>query len=41
MKVLVFSLLAMFGLVLVGCETMEGAGQDVENAGEAVQDAAD
>lgn len=32
-------LTAMFSVV--GCETMEGAGQDVENAGEAVQDAAD
>jgi predicted small secreted protein len=29
------------GILLAGCNTMEGAGQDVENAGEAVQDAAD
>ncbi len=28
-------------LVLAGCNTMEGAGKDVEAAGEAVQDAAD
>ena len=35
---LVFVTLAGFGLC--ACETMEGAGQDMENAGEAVQDAA-
>lgn len=28
-------------LAFAGCNTVEGAGQDVENAGEAVQDAAD
>lgn len=28
-------------LGLEGCETMEGAGRDIEHAGEAVQDAAD
>lgn len=28
-------------LPLAGCNTMEGAGEDVEDAGEAVQDAAD
>ena len=28
-------------LCLAACNTMEGAGQDVENAGQAVQDAAD
>ncbi|MFN3168110.1 MAG: entericidin A/B family lipoprotein [Phycisphaeraceae bacterium] len=26
---------------LAGCNTLEGAGEDVEDAGEAVQDAAD
>jgi len=34
------SLVAVFSIP-AGCETMEGAGQDVENAGEAVEDAAD
>ncbi|SCY47082.1 entericidin A/B family lipoprotein [Thiohalorhabdus denitrificans] len=28
-------------LALAGCNTMEGAGEDVEDAGEATQDAAD
>ena len=33
--------LALTALVaLAACETVEGAGQDVENAGEAIQDAA-
>lgn len=31
----------VFALGVSGCETLEGAGQDVENAGEAVQDAAE
>ena len=30
-----------FALALVACNTVEGAGEDVESAGEAVQDAAD
>ena len=29
------------GLALAACNTVEGAGKDVESAGEAVQDAAD
>lgn len=33
-------LLAVFAAI-VACNTVEGAGKDVENAGEAVQDAAD
>jgi predicted small secreted protein len=32
-------LTAMFSFV--GCNTVEGAGKDVENAGEAIEDAAD
>jgi predicted small secreted protein len=32
-------LTAMFSFV--GCNTLEGAGQDVQDAGEAVEDAAD
>ncbi|NND61486.1 MAG: entericidin A/B family lipoprotein [Gammaproteobacteria bacterium] len=26
---------------MTGCETIEGAGQDIQNAGEVVEDAAD
>ena len=33
--------LAIIGLGLSACETMEGAGRDIENAGESVQDAAE
>lgn len=34
--------LATFSVVaLSGCNTMEGAGEDVESAGEAIQDGAD
>ena len=43
MKKLLMSLV-MAGLALVaftGCNTMEGAGQDVERAGEKIKDAAD
>ncbi len=32
--------LTVSGLGLSACETMEGAGRDIENAGESVQDAA-
>ena len=40
LKFMSLVLIASFGLSLSGCETMEGAGQDIEHAGEAVQDAA-
>jgi predicted small secreted protein len=33
--------LVVLGLTLSSCETMEGAGRDIEHAGESVQDAAD
>ncbi len=33
--------LAVMSLGLAACETMEGAGRDIEHAGESVQDAAD
>ena len=36
----VFALLAVLGLGLGACNTVQGAGEDLENAGEAVQDAA-
>jgi predicted small secreted protein len=32
-------LLATFGFALAGCNTMNGAGKDVERAGEKIQDA--
>lgn len=32
--------LCCVGLGLSACQTVEGAGRDIENAGEAVQDAA-
>jgi entericidin B len=37
------AVLAMLALVMIvsGCNTMEGAGKDVERTGEAIQDAAD
>ncbi|GLK52247.1 hypothetical protein GCM10017621_17550 [Maricaulis virginensis] len=42
MKNLVIGLLlALTTLSLAACNTVRGAGQDVEDAGEAVQDAAD
>ena len=34
------ALLAAASFTAAACNTVEGAGQDVENAGEAVQDAA-
>lgn len=33
--------LAVLSLGLAACETMQGAGRDIEHAGESVQDAAD
>lgn len=33
--------LSTLAIALSACETMEGAGRDIENAGEAVQDAAE
>jgi len=45
MKTKVKTLLALMCscmlLLAIGCATIEGAGEDVESAGEAVQDAAD
>lgn len=39
-KILTMAFIAISGLSISACNTIEGAGQDVENAGEAVQDAA-
>lgn len=35
------ALLSLASFSVAACNTVEGAGRDVENAGEAVQDAAD
>jgi predicted small secreted protein len=42
-KIVVLWLLlaCLCGSVLTGCNTMEGAGQDIEQAGEGIQDAVD
>ena len=40
-KFLALIFLSLFAVTAAGCNTIRGAGQDVENAGEAVQDAAD
>lgn len=37
----VVAALAVLSISLTACETMEGAGRDIEHAGESVQDAAD
>lgn len=33
--------LSVIGLSLTACETMEGAGRDIQNAGESVEEAAE
>lgn len=40
-KVIFCVTLVTFVLALAGCNTMEGAGEDIEHGGEAIQDAAD
>ena len=37
---MMLTLLVLGGVSLSACNTIEGAGQDIENTGEAVQDAA-
>jgi len=39
-RFLILVSLAVLSLGLSACETMEGAGRDIEHAGESVQDAA-
>ncbi len=34
-------MLGVFVLTLSACNTMEGAGEDIESAGDSIQDAAD
>lgn len=38
-KLIGAALLASFALALVGCNTVQGAGKDVERTGEKIQDA--
>lgn len=37
----IFAILAIFGLFLTACETIKGVGRDIENAGEALDEATD
>lgn len=41
MKTLLALFMSSFFLVLAGCNTMQGAGEDIERGGEKIQDAAD
>jgi predicted small secreted protein len=38
-KLVVWCLLVALGVAVVGCNTIRGAGRDIEKAGEAIQDA--
>jgi len=38
---LLFAFLGTFALLVAGCNTIEGAGKDVEAVGEEIQDVAD
>jgi entericidin B len=40
-KVVMMLVLAALTVVFTGCNTMEGAGRDVERTGEKIQDAVD
>jgi len=40
-NILFISLIGFFGLGLSACETVEGAGRDIENAGQAVEETAE
>jgi entericidin B len=41
LKLAVLLALAVGSMAMTACNTIDGAGQDIEGAGEAVQDAAD
>lgn len=41
MKKLIATLIALYAIGLAGCNTVAGAGKDIERGGEHVQDAAD
>ncbi|WP_297734474.1 entericidin A/B family lipoprotein [uncultured Maricaulis sp.] len=38
-KIITLTAMTLFAISLAGCNTLRGAGQDIERAGEAVQDA--
>lgn len=40
-RIVMFGVVALISFVLVACNTVEGAGRDIEAGGEAIQDAAD
>jgi predicted small secreted protein len=40
-RIFILALFALSSLSLAACETVEGAGRDIENAGEAIQKKAD
>ncbi|MFO7883923.1 MAG: entericidin A/B family lipoprotein [Desulfobacteraceae bacterium] len=40
-NMIIILMLASLSFLTVSCNTMQGAGEDVESAGEAIQDAAD
>jgi len=40
-RVVAWCLLVLFSVSVVGCNTMRGAGEDVEGMGEAMQNVAD
>ena len=40
MKIVATLLARSFALALVGCNTMRGAGEDIQNAGSAIENAA-
>ncbi len=39
-RVIMWCVLALLSISMVGCNTMRGAGEDVENLGEGMQDVA-
>jgi predicted small secreted protein len=39
-RILATSLLTLFAISFVGCNTVKGVGQDVQKAGEKIEDAA-
>ena len=39
-KTMLITLIGATAFVLAGCNTLEGAGEDIEEGGEAIQDAA-
>ena len=41
LKVCAWAVLVLAGHLLIGCNTVEGAGEDIEEAGEEIEDAAD